>query len=85
MGLEKDQKVKRFVNSKKEVMQKSESMQVRIKACGARFKAGSELSAKVNLVELNIEQVDNPETEKSCLDVDFKWDQEAELLDSCQE
>lgn len=63
-------------------MQKTEVTDVRIKACRlSRFKAGSELSGKVNLVTLNIDHTVKEDSGKECLDVDLKWE-ETELTES---
>ena len=65
-------------------MQKSEVLDVRIKACRPRFKAGSELSGKVNRVILDINQTSNESMEKECLDIELKWEVEAELAECPQ-
>ncbi|XOV67541.1 MAG: hypothetical protein ACFHU9_18155 [Fluviicola sp.] len=58
---------------------KTEVLDVRLKACRKpRFKAGSELSGKVNRIVINIDQTVNEELDKECLDVDLKWEVEAE-------
>lgn len=63
-------------------MQKTEVTDVRIKACRpSRFKAGSELSGKVNLVTLNIDHTEKEDSGKECLDVDLKWE-ETELIEA---
>lgn len=62
---------------------KTEVLDVRVKACRPRFKAGSELSGKVNRVILDINQTVKEETE--CLDIDLKWEVEAEGLGCDQE
>jgi hypothetical protein len=64
-------------------MQKSEVLNVSVKACRPRFKAGSELSAKVNRVILDIDQTVNGDIE--CLDVDLKWEVTAEQIGCDQE
>ena len=69
---------------KQSTMQKSEVLDVRVKACRPRFKAGSELSAKVNRVIIDIDQTINENTDKECLDVDLKWEVEAELAECPQ-
>lgn len=61
---------------------KTEVLDVRLKACRRpRFKAGSELSSKVNRVVINIDQTMDEDLDKECLDVDLKWEVEAELSD----
>lgn len=63
-------------------MTKSETTDVRIKVCRRpRFKAGSELSGKVNKITINIDQMEKPEVDTECLDVDLKWETEAEVSD----
>lgn len=54
---------------------------MRLKACRPRFKAGSELSGKVNLVVINVEQTVNEDKDQECLDIDLKWEVEAELAE----
>lgn len=70
---------------KQKTMQKSEVLDVRIKACRPRFKAGSDLSAKVNLVTIYVDQTIKEDQDKECMDVDLKWETEAELSDCGQE
>ena len=60
-------------------MQKSEVLEVKLKACRPRFKAGSELSGKVNKITLNIDQ--ELQDENECLDIDLKWEVTGEGLD----
>lgn len=67
-------------------MTKTETTDVRIKVCRRpRFKAGSELSGKVNLVMINIDQTVKEDSDTECLDVDVKWETEAELTDTSAE
>lgn len=66
-------------------MQKSEVLDVRIKACRPRFKAGSDLSSKVNLVVINVDQTVNETTDKECMDVNLKWETRAEEADCSQD
>lgn len=64
-------------------MTKTETTDVRIKVCRRpRFKAGSELSGKVNMVAINIDQTMEENSDMECLDVDVKWETEAELADA---
>tara|TARA_B110000908_G_C9911539_1_gene295596 strand:- start:229 stop:417 length:189 start_codon:yes stop_codon:yes gene_type:complete len=60
-------------------MQKSEVLEVKLKACRPRFKAGSELTGKVNRITVDIDQVMHDE--KECLDIDLKWEVTGEGLD----
>lgn len=62
-------------------MTKTEVLDMRLKACRPRFKAGSELSGKVNLVVINVEQTVNEDKDQECLDIDLKWEVEAELAE----
>lgn len=59
-------------------MQNTEVLNVSLKACRPRFKAGSELSGKVNRVIIDIDQTLNDGTE--CLDVGLKWETKADQL-----
>jgi hypothetical protein len=60
-------------------MQKSEVLEVKLKACRPRFKAGSELSGKVNRITVDIDQV--MEGEYEGLVIDLKWEVTGEGLD----
>jgi hypothetical protein len=66
---------------KSKSMAYTDELDVRVKAVRPRFKAGSELSGKVNLVVLTINQIDRDEQES--LDVDLKWT--TELSSNCEE
>ena len=68
-----------LLTSKNRTMQKSEVLEVKLKACRPRFKAGSELSGKVNKITLNIDQ--ELQDENECLDIDLKWEVTGEGLD----
>lgn len=63
-------------------MTKTEVTDVHIKACRkANFKAGADLSKKVNRIAIDIEQSFNEELNKECLNVDLKWVGESEGAD----
>lgn len=63
-------------------MTKSETTDVSVKVRRRpRFKAGSELSGKVNKITINIDQTEKPEVNTECLDIDLKWETEAEVSD----
>lgn len=63
-------------------MTKTEITEVSIKACRRpKFKAGAELSGKVNRIEINIDHNMNTVADMECVDVDFKWETEAKLPD----
>lgn len=62
-------------------MSHTEVLDVRVKALRPKFKAGSELSGKVNMVVLTVTQTEREETES--LDVDLKWS--TELSSNCEE
>ena len=86
MGSQTDQKVVNrqaretdLLTTKNRTMQKSEVLEVKLKACRPRFKAGSELSGKVNRITVDIDQV--IEDENECLDIDLKWEVTGEGLD----
>jgi hypothetical protein len=86
MGSQTDQKVvlrldreTELLTTKNRTMQKSEVLEVKLKACRPRFKAGSELSGKVNRITVDIDQV--MEGENECLDIDLKWEVTGEGLD----
>ncbi|MFT6923345.1 MAG: hypothetical protein ACJA1C_002358 [Crocinitomicaceae bacterium] len=86
MGSQTDQKVvfrlvreTDLLTTKNRTMQKSEVLEVKLKACRPRFKAGSELSGKVNRITVDIDQV--IEAENECLDIDLKWEVTGEGLD----
>ena len=68
-----------LLTTKNSTMQKSEVLEVKLKACRPRFKAGSELTGRVNKIILNIDQV--LEDENECLDIDLKWEVTGEGLD----
>lgn len=65
-------------------MTKSESLNLKVKACRPRFKAGSELSGKVNLVEINVTQTEQLDADRECLDAELNWETKAELADCGQ-
>ena len=60
-------------------MQESEVMNVQLKACRPRFKAGSELSGKVNFVSLDVEQTVDADSNEECLDINLKWEVRADV------
>lgn len=61
-------------------MQKQEVLDVQVKACRRpRFKAGSDLSGKVNRLVLNIDQT--VDGDKECVAVNLKWVESAEAND----
>lgn len=61
-------------------MQKEEVLDVQVKACRRpRFKAGSELSGKVNRVIVDIDQV--VEGDQECVAVNLKWVETGEASD----
>lgn len=63
-------------------MTKGEVTDVRIKVCRRpRFKAGADLSGKVNRITINVDQTVKEESDTECLDVDVKWETEAEMAD----
>ena len=66
-------------------MTHTEVLDIRVKACRPRFKAGSELSEKVNLITLNVNQNHHEDSDKECLDVDLKWQVEAKALECDRE
>lgn len=67
-------------------MTKTEVMDVQIKARRRpRFKAGSELSGKVNRVAITIDQNSNEDADAESLDIGLKWETEAELANGNQE
>ena len=68
-----------LLTTKNSTMQKSEVLEVKLKACRPRFKAGSELTGKVNRITVDIDQV--MEGENECLDIDLKWEVTGEGLD----
>jgi hypothetical protein len=68
-----------LLTTKNRTMQKSEVLEVKLKACRPRFKAGSELSGKVNRITVDIDQVLHEESE--CLDIDLKWEVKGDSLD----
>ncbi len=65
-------------------MTKTEVLDVRLKACRPHFKAGADLSGKVNRITLNIDQTKHTDMDKECLDIDLKWEVEAELAECPQ-
>ena len=69
----------KLLTIKNRTMQKSEVLEVKLKACRPRFKAGSELSGKVNRITVDIDQVLHEESE--CLDIDLKWEVKGDSLD----
>ena len=61
-------------------MQKQEVLDVQVKACRRpRFKAGSDLSGKVNRLILDIDQV--VEGDQECVSVNLKWVESGEASD----
>jgi len=60
-------------------MQKEEVLDVQVKACRQRFKAGSDLSGKVNRLILDIDQVVDGDQE--CVSVNLKWIESGEASD----
>jgi hypothetical protein len=76
---EKENQEIELLTTKNRTMQKSEVLEVKLKACRPRFKAGSELSGKVNRITVDIDQV--MEAENECLDIDLKWEVTGEGLD----
>lgn len=65
-------------------MTKSESLNLKVKACRPRFKAGSELSSKVNRVEIIVNETEQLDADRECIDTELNWETEAELADCGQ-
>ncbi|GAA0875194.1 hypothetical protein GCM10009118_16030 [Wandonia haliotis] len=63
-------------------MTKSETTDVSVKVRRRpRFKAGSDLSGKVNKVGIDINQTVEEDSDAECLDIVVKWETDAELMD----
>ncbi len=65
-------------------MTKSKSLNLKVKACRPRFKAGSDLSSKVNRVEIIVNETEQLDADRECIDTELNWETEAELADCGQ-